>query len=151
MEKCEEAVDKAADGREEIPFEEASAAVDTVPKPELETPPRRTRKERQAAASAAVCEADTYFYIEADDNYVMKHKGDTIPEGAKEISKEEFRVVQDIANQSKEALIQVTESKATYEKQYAKFRKLLSASSKDIPLSEIMDCIDNTPHRAVPP
>ena len=38
-----------------------------------------------------------------------------------------------------------------YEKQYAKFRKLLSASSKDIPLSEIMDCIDNTPHRAVPP
>lgn len=90
MEKCEEAVDKAADGREEIPFEEASAAVDTVPKPELETPPRRTRKERQAAASAAVCEADTYFYIEADDNYVMKHKGDAIPEGAKEISKEEF-------------------------------------------------------------
>ena len=90
MEKCEEAVDKAADGREEIPFEEASAAVDTVPKPELETPPRRTRKERQAAASAAVCEADTYFYIEADDNYVRKHKGDAIPEGAKEITKEEF-------------------------------------------------------------
>ncbi len=90
MEKCEEAVDKVADGREEIPFEEASAAVDTVPKPELETPPRRTRKERQAAASAAVCEADTYFYIEADDNYVVKHKGDAVPEGAKEITKEEF-------------------------------------------------------------
>lgn len=90
MEKCEEAVDKAADGREEIPFEEASAAVDTVLKPELETQPRRTRKERQAAASAAVCEADTYFYIEADDNYVMKRKGDAIPEGAKEITKEEF-------------------------------------------------------------
>ena len=89
MEKCGEAVDKIADGREEIPFEEASAAVDTVPKPELQTPPRRTRKERQAA-SAAVCEADTYFYIEADDNYVMKHKGDAVPEGAKEITKEEF-------------------------------------------------------------
>ena len=29
-----------------------------------------------------------------------------------------------------------------YEKQYARFRKLLSASSRDIPLSEIMDCID---------
>ena len=54
-----------------------------------ETPPRRTRKERQAA-SAAVCEVDTYFYIEADDNYVMKHKGDAVPEGAKEITKEEF-------------------------------------------------------------
>ena len=50
--------------------------------------------------------------------------------------------MQDIANQAKEALIQATESKAAYEKQYAKFRKLLSASSKDIPLSEIVDCID---------
>lgn len=59
-----------------------------------------------------------------------------------EISKEEFCAVQDIANQAKEALIQVTESKTTYEKQYAKFRKLLSASNKNIPLSEIMDCID---------
>lgn len=59
-----------------------------------------------------------------------------------EISKEEFRVVQDIANQAKEALIQATENKADDEKQYAKFRKLLSASSKNIPLSEIVDCID---------
>ena len=32
--------------------------------------------------------------------------------------------------------------RSDYEKQYAKFRKLLSASSKDIPLSEIVDCID---------
>ena len=59
-----------------------------------------------------------------------------------EISKEEFRAVQDIANQAKEALIQAIEGKAIYEKQYAKFRKLLSASSKDVPLSEIMNCID---------
>ena len=59
-----------------------------------------------------------------------------------EISKEEFRAVQDIANQAKEALIQATEGKATYEKQYAQLRKLLSASSKDIPLSEIVDYID---------
>ncbi len=59
-----------------------------------------------------------------------------------EISKEAFRAVQDVANQAKEVLIQATEDKTTYEKQYAKFRKLLSASSKDIPLSEIVDCID---------
>ena len=59
-----------------------------------------------------------------------------------EISKEEFRAVQDIADQAKESLIQATEGRATYEKQYAKFRKLLSASSKDIPLSEVVDCID---------
>ncbi len=59
-----------------------------------------------------------------------------------EISKEAFRAVQDVANQAKEALIQATEDKAAYEKQYIKFRKFLSASSKDIPLSEIVDCID---------
>jgi len=33
-------------------------------------------------------------------------------------------------------------SKKRHEIQYAKFRKLLSASSKDVPLSEIVDCID---------
>ena len=59
-----------------------------------------------------------------------------------EISKEAFRTVQDVANQAKEALIQATEDKAAYEKQYTKFRKLLSASGRDIPLSEIVDCID---------
>lgn len=59
-----------------------------------------------------------------------------------EISKEAFRAVQDAANQAKEVLIQATEDKATYEKQYAKFRRLLSASSRDIPLSEIVDYID---------
>ena len=59
-----------------------------------------------------------------------------------EISTEEFRAVQDIANQAKEALIQATESKAAHERQYTKFCKLLSASSRDIPLGEIVGCID---------
>ena len=59
-----------------------------------------------------------------------------------EISKEAFRAVQDIANQAKEILIQATEDKDTYERQYTIFRKLLSASNKDILLSEIVDCID---------
>ena len=59
-----------------------------------------------------------------------------------EISKEEFRVVQDIANQAKDVLIRAAERKTAYEKQYIMFRKLLSASSREIPLSEIMDCID---------
>lgn len=39
-------------------------------------------------------------------------------------------------------LIQATECEDAYEKQYTKFRKLLSASSKYIPPSEIVDCID---------
>lgn len=93
QEAVDKAIDEATGGAEEVPFEEAAAIADTVPKPELETPPRRTRKERQAASAPAetsVCSEDTYFYILADDNYVMKHKGDPIPVGGQVISKEEF-------------------------------------------------------------
>lgn len=93
QEAVDKAIDEATGGAEEVPFEEAAAIADTVPKPELETPPRRTRKERQAASTPAetsVCSEDTYFYIPSDDNYVMKHKGDPIPAGGQVISKEEF-------------------------------------------------------------
>ena len=76
----------------------------------------------------------TTAWINAMEHYEQYVQG--------KISKEEFRAVQDIANQAKEDLIQATEGKAAYEKQYTKFRKLLSASSRDVPLSEIMDCID---------
>jgi len=60
----------------------------------------------------------------------------------REISREEFRAVQDIADEAKALLTDATERRAAYEKQYAVFRKLLSARDKRIPLSEIMDCID---------
>lgn len=71
----------------------ASPSADEDDKPPFDADPpkqRRTRRSRTAEASPAVCEKDTYFYIPADDNYVLKHKGDSIPEGAKEITKEEF-------------------------------------------------------------
>lgn len=110
MAERDKAVDAVANGREEIPFEEACAAADSVPQPELETPPRRTRKERKSAeqsepvqdgttntdSESVTLDADTYFYVPADDNYVMKHKGDTVDlivdgvEVMKVISKEEF-------------------------------------------------------------
>ena len=51
MEQVDKAVTEACGDREEIPFEEAAAAADTVPKPDLEKPPRRTRRERQEAAT----------------------------------------------------------------------------------------------------
>lgn len=89
-----------------IPFDEAADIADTVPKPELETPPRRTRKERQAAqaedgttntdSASVTLNEDAYFYVPADDNYVMKHKGETVDlivggvEVMKSITKEEF-------------------------------------------------------------
>lgn len=95
MEQCDEAVAKAAGDREEIPFEEAVAATADIPQPDLQTPPRRTRKERQAeqpdqSAEPDTLAEDTYFYIPSADNYVMKHKGDVAPEGAKVITKEEY-------------------------------------------------------------
>lgn len=83
---------------------------------------------------ANLTQRKTTAWINAMEHYEKYVQG--------EISKEEFRAVQDIANQAKGALVQATESEAAYEKQYAMFRKLLSASSRDIPLSEITDCID---------
>lgn len=46
----EAAVDKVAGDAEEVDFDIYSEAVDTVAKPELEIPPRRTRKERTGVA-----------------------------------------------------------------------------------------------------
>ena len=87
-----DAVIEAAGDREEVPFEEAAAAMDTVPAPELEPVPRRTRRERAVTPPepSNICEVDTYFYIPATDNYVKMHAGDPIPDGAQVISEQEF-------------------------------------------------------------
>lgn len=107
MAKCDEAIDKAAGGKEEVPFDEACAATEGIPKPELETPPRRTRDERKADAGVQdgttntdseiiTLKEDTYFHVLANDNFVMKHKGDEVTtiEGGEIlmeiITKEEF-------------------------------------------------------------
>lgn len=94
MAAVDEAVDEATGGAEEVPFEEYSEIADTVPKPDLQKPPRRTRRERTAeqakTAEPWVCTEDTYLYIPSDDNYVLKHKGDEAPADAKVITKEEF-------------------------------------------------------------
>ena len=82
---------------------------------------------------ADLTQRKTTAWIDAMEHYEKYVQG--------EISKEEFRVVQDIANQTKEVLAQVIERKTAYEKQYTAFRKLLSASCREIPLSEIVDCI----------
>lgn len=105
-----DAIEQAADGKDEVPFDEAMDAAENVPKPDLQKPPRRTRKERNAEktepvqdgttntnSETVVLDADTYFYLPSDDNYVMKHKGDSVDlivdgvEVMKVISKEEFQ------------------------------------------------------------
>ena len=58
------------------------------------------------------------------------------------ISKNEFRAVQDAANEKKAIRDNSIASKMAYEKQYQVFRKLLKASYKEIILDEIMVCID---------
>lgn len=95
MEQCDEAVAAVAGDAEEVDFDVACAATENIPKPELETPPRRTRKERQAASASATSAPETltettYFFIEATGNYVMKQAGDVAPEGGKVITKDEF-------------------------------------------------------------
>lgn len=94
MAAVDEAIDEAFPGQEEVPFEEAAAVADTVPKPDLQKPPRRTRRERQAEQEAAtetfICTEDTCFYIPDADNYVKKHTGDESPKGGKIITEEEF-------------------------------------------------------------
>ena len=104
--KVNEALDEAFPGQEEVPFDEAADVADTVPQPDLQKPPRRTRKERNTESvqdgttntdsESVTLDADTYFYVPADDNYVMKHKGDVVDtiihgvEVMKVITKEEF-------------------------------------------------------------
>lgn len=105
-----DAIEQVADGKDEVPFDEAMDAAENVPKPDLQKPPRRTRKERNAEktepvqdgttntdSETVILDADTYFYLPSEDNYVMKHKGDGVDlivdgvEGMKVISKEEFQ------------------------------------------------------------
>lgn len=80
MDEVDKAIDQAFPGQEEVPFDEAMDVADKVPKPDLQKPPRRTRKERNAEKSEPVqdgttntdsesvtLEADAYFYVPADD------------------------------------------------------------------------------------
>lgn len=59
-----------------------------------------------------------------------------------ENSKETLRVALDAAHKARGVLAELSEPKMAYDKEYSIFRKLLFASDKHTPLSEIMDCID---------
>lgn len=72
MQAVSDAIVEAADGKEEIPFDEAVAAAETVPEPELEKPPRRTRKERVEKNSyQPVDPSDAPTVIEPNSGEVM--------------------------------------------------------------------------------
>ena len=59
-----------------------------------------------------------------------------------EINKEALRTALDVAHEAESVLAEAMEQKVASEKEYRIFRRLLSASDKRIPLSEIMDCIE---------
>lgn len=62
MTAVDEAIDEAFPGQEEVPFDEACEVADSVPKPDLQKPPRRTRKERvaeQATSDEVPADAET--------------------------------------------------------------------------------------------
>ncbi len=86
------------------------------------------------AQIADLTQRNTVAWTDAMEHYERFVQG--------EISREEFRAVQDIADEVKELLTEAVERRTAYEMQYAIFRKLLSASDKRIPLREIMDRID---------
>lgn len=89
----DEAIDAAAGDKEEVDFDTVADAVNEVPVPLLETPPRKSRKERNESVTL---EKNTYFYDVLNDNYVIKRAGDTVDLiinseiVMKEITKEEF-------------------------------------------------------------
>lgn len=60
QQKVFEKVQEVAGDAEEVPFDEYCKAADSVPKPELEEPPRRTRRERKARETqgGCTCQAD---------------------------------------------------------------------------------------------
>lgn len=73
-------------------------------------------------------------WVSAMEQYEQYVRGET--------SRETLRMALNAANSAKAALAEASEQKAAYDKKYSIFRKLLSASSKDIPLSEIVGCIN---------
>lgn len=75
---------------------------------------------------------------EASENFRLCYEG--LVEGDKGI--EDLQAARDIANHTKISLEQLMANKADYEKQYDVFRKLLSASSREIPIGEIVKYIE---------
>lgn len=90
MEAQDAAVAEVAGDREEIPFDEVVAAMESVPAPELEKVPRRTRADRSVQAEDDTLKEDTCFFVPATGDYLLKHAGDKAPEGGQVISREEY-------------------------------------------------------------
>ena len=70
-------------------------ATGTIPEEPLDTEEALAAEVAQAEAEQesqedALLDCDTYFHLKNDDNYVLLHAGDAVPEDGEIISKEEF-------------------------------------------------------------
>ena len=83
-------------------------------------------------------EQATRWRYEASENFRLCYEG--LVKGEKSV--DDLRAARDIANGARANLDKLMADKVVYEKEYQAFRKLLRVSRKELPLSEIMDCID---------
>ena len=74
---------------------------------------------------------------EASENFRLCYEG--LVKGDKSI--EDLRAARDVANRTKAELDELMANKDNYEKQYHVFYKLLRASSKELPLSKVIEYI----------
>jgi len=97
-------------GRKKKDTEEAQEAVTgTIPEEPLDTEEALAAEVAQAEVEAQqeqvqeaeVLDCDTYFHLKNNDNYVLLHEGDAVPEDGEIISKEEFNAgIKRIAQES---------------------------------------------------
>ena len=83
-------------------------------------------------------EQATQRNYEASENFRLCYEG--LVKGKKSV--EDLRTARDTINRARASLDKLEADKVVYEKQYQASRKLLRVSSKELPLSEIIDCID---------
>lgn len=83
-------------------------------------------------------EQATQRNYEASENFRLCYEG--LVKGKKSV--EDLRTARDTINRARASLDKLEADKVVYEKQYQASRKLLRVSSKELSLSEIIDCID---------
>lgn len=86
----------------------------------------------------SIIEAASLKYEEATDFSMKQYEKYVMGEG----SKEAIAAARPAKEQAEAELNRAIADKGAYEKQYQVFCKLLKASRKEVPLSEIIDCIE---------
>lgn len=98
----------------------------------------RTFYKQEIQRMNSIIEAASLKYEEATDFSMKQYEKYVMGEG----SKEAIAAARPAKEQAEAELNRAIADKEAYEKQYQVFFKLLKASRKEVPLSEIIDCIE---------